>query len=267
MKTQLACIPLLLALTAIQNRAAQPQAGTVLWTYQGSGPLGPPSLAPDGTVYLVAGLLAAITNSGSTGSNKWSFPASGAPAVGADGTIYSVSGGLYAVTPAGSQKWIFPVVGANSLPAIGLDDTVYFLAEGRLYAIAGSGMERWDYLLEHDSSYCFAVQSPVIGADGTVYVGVAGTLYALTRDGTKKWTATLNFFGKDSPAIGGGGLIYTSAEGLYAFDSTGANLWYTAIVGNSASLAVATDGTLYVAGTARRLRAVTPDGQFDLASS
>ena len=261
MKNQFAMFSLLLALVAAGNLAAQPEAGTVLWTYP-AGSVGP-ALAPDGTVYLMSSGLTAITNSGSTASNKWTFSIGGGmPAIGSDGTIYFINGsGLYAVAPAGAQKWFYPVVGANSHPAIGLDDTVYFVAEGRLYAIAPSGIKRWDYLLEFDSSFWSDVQSPVIGADGTIYVGVARTLYAITRSGTNKWSAPLGFFGKDSPAIGAAGIIYTSAEGLYAFDSGGTNLWYTAIVGNIASPAIGSDGTRYVAGSGRRLNAVTPGGQ------
>ncbi len=264
MNNKLTSCLLLFLLAASRHLAAQPQPGDVLWTYQASGTIrSSPALAADGTIYLDANsILNAITNSGATASNRWSSPASGAPAIGADGTIYSVSGGLYAVTPTGSQNWFYPVVGANSHPAIGLDDTVYFVAEGRLYAIAPSGTKRWDILIEYDSPYWFAVQSPVIGADGTIYVGVADALYALTREGTNKWSATLNFFGNDSPAIGANGVVYTSAQGLYAFGVSGTNLWFTPIVGNSASPGVGTDGTLYVAGTARRLRAVTPAGEL-----
>src|SRR6266498_1048487 len=85
---------------------AQPQSGTVLWTYDvGSRILSSPAMAPDGPVYAGSSVgLYAITNNGSTASNKWTFPASvaGSPAIGTDGTIYFVGGlpnALFAINP------------------------------------------------------------------------------------------------------------------------------------------------------------------------
>src|SRR5438132_318839 len=71
---------------------AQPQAGTVLWTYDlGTANATSPALSTNGTIYTgTPNGLYAVTNSGSAASNKWIFPTPvrTPAAIGTDGTIY-----------------------------------------------------------------------------------------------------------------------------------------------------------------------------------
>ena len=112
------------------------------------------ALGSDGaTIYLGSGkatshTLYAVTDSGTSGSLKWSMSVGGSslkvsPAIGADGTIYvsSGDGNLYAITDAGvsgSLRTFFGGAGsvlvnvsaaagykALSMPAIGSDGTIY----------------------------------------------------------------------------------------------------------------------------------------------
>src|SRR5689334_15014636 len=104
----------ILFFSAVLTGLAQPQPGTVLWTYYGGNDIySAPALAPDGTIYLVSDAgLCAVTNNGVVASNRWCFPAGGlsSPAIGSDGTIYIVGGNgdLDAINPDGSEKWAYP---------------------------------------------------------------------------------------------------------------------------------------------------------------
>ena len=127
----------LVFLSAAQISFAQPEPGTVLWTYDvGYQTESSPVLGPDSTVYVQAFGLWAVTNSGATASNKWrSFL--GQPAIGSDGTIYLLDvGGLRALNPDASQKWYYPAVTQDGSlyrrPAISQDNTIYFVGAGVL---------------------------------------------------------------------------------------------------------------------------------------
>jgi outer membrane protein assembly factor BamB len=103
----------------ISYALGQPTPGTPLWFYDaGQLIITSPALGLDGTVYIAGGNgLLAITNSGATASNKWTFATSDEPrasaAVGVDGTVYCAAGMLYAVNPNGSEKWHFAVGAGN----------------------------------------------------------------------------------------------------------------------------------------------------------
>ena len=208
--------------------------GTVLWTYDGGGCYGifaPPAVAQDGTVYLMTGAgLTALTNSGGTGSNKWSRPFGGSPSIGADGTIYLANGSsLFAVNPDGSQKWSYPVQGGGApvqgggTPAIGSDGTIYFEGYFALYAINPAGTLKWQSEIAGTGQY----SSPVIGPDGTVYAGSfeGVNLFAINPDGSRKWVYNFASAPFDAPALGIGGTIFISAGFLNALTPDGTLIW------------------------------------------
>ena len=237
----------------------------VLWTYSGVG-ASSPAIAADGTVYIggSSGLLA-ITNSGSTASNKWTFPVtvypSSSPAVGADGTIYFVdyNGSLNALNPDGSSKWLYAGGGGGGTPAIGLDNTIYYQAYTGLFAITPSGSRKWKGAVGAIGYF----SSPVVGMDGTVYIGsfASQKLYAVNPDGTNKWVQDLLGNG-DSPVIGSDGTIYITAGYLYAFSADGTNLWTSSADSLKGPLVMGEDGTIYVlADISHALYAISPGGQ------
>ncbi len=237
---------------------AQPQPGAVLWKYAaGDFISSSPALAPDGTVYVGVGLsLCAITNSGSTASNKWAIPMrlEKPAAIGTDGTIYCANGDLYAINADGTPKWTFPGGGGGPCsPAIGSDNTIYFCSGAQIYAVSPAGTQKWTFPLVDSSRNS---PSPVIGADGTIYVDSA-----LTPQGSQKWVTGLPASGIDSPAIGGGGAIYYTASSLWAFGADGTRLWSTGNYVFNSTPVVAKDGTIY-AQSYHVLYAVTPAGKF-----
>jgi len=257
--------------------AAQP--GTLRWTYEAPGTIySSPALAPDGTIYIAAGsALVAVTNSPSAASNKWVFAGSvvSSPAIAADGTIYfgdaSVNCNLHAVAPDGTEKWALPLqpelqgqIEFESSPAIGPDGTVYFVAGGRLFAVASSGVKKWSYTTDDNMPYPI---SPVVGRDGTVYVGSVGrySLYAIAPDGTKKWS--LELYGRnasgDSPALGGDGTVYITCGALAAVRPDGTARWQVAPAYLQAySVSLGKDGTIYAPdGYTRDLYAISPSGE------
>lgn len=114
--------------------------------------LGPPTLSPDGRIYVGSsstGRLYAVDNKG---SEKWAFPTgeffSSAPAIGKNGRIYfgiadnynePREGIFYALDPNGNKKWSIKAggkLGIHSSAAIGDHGTIYFGGrDGTFYAI------------------------------------------------------------------------------------------------------------------------------------
>src|SRR5712664_862430 len=134
----------------------------------------------------------------------------------------------------------------SSSPALGLDESVYFVASGRLYAFSSTGSNKWEYVIDNQSTPNRAL-SPVIGADGTIYVGsfYTRTLYAINRDGTKKWSLALDGGSGESPSIGANGILYVTGFYLNAISALGSNIWENTIPAE-ASPVIARDGTIYV---------------------
>lgn len=112
----------------------------------------------------------------------------------------------------------------KSAPVVGADGTAYFTCDnGRLYAIGGDGVKRWDYYCN-----CLGSGSPVVASDGTIFVGSADKyLHAVKADGTLKWKKLLTARIDSSPTIASDGTVYFGCnEGtIYAFTSTGTQKW------------------------------------------
>lgn len=133
-------------------------------------------------------------------------------------------------------KWRFKLAGDYSAhsPGIGADGTVYVgLSNGKLYAIAPDGAQRWVV----QSGLGGGVYGPVsVGADGTIYVaglaaspsgtGNTGAIFAYTPAGTRKWmfNAT-NQIIMAGPNVGPDGNIYAvtrfSGIGLFSLTPAG----------------------------------------------
>ncbi|HEV2392526.1 MAG TPA: PQQ-binding-like beta-propeller repeat protein [Verrucomicrobiae bacterium] len=267
--------PLILAagLMGAIGASAQPVPGTVLWTYDaGTAISSSPAITPDGAIcFGTTTALTAITNAGTTASNKWTFPVgqgvTSSPAVAADGTVYFLASGLgcYALNPDGSTKWsyAFQSTGLSS-PAIGADGTIYIVGDSSLYALTPAGAKKWASPVNGQSG------SPVVSSDGTVYfTSFAGSLYAFNPDGTPRWSYSIqnNSGMGDSAAIGSDGTVYITQGPLFAFAPNGTNLWQTPAQSSDdffakSSPVVAADGTIYVVnGASGNLAAVSPSGR------
>ena len=152
--------------------------------------------------------------------------------------------GLYGGT--GSDlTWIYTAGGAiKSSPVVGVDGTCYFACDdGRLYAVAGSGVKLWDY-----NCNCLGSPSPAIASDGTIYCPSADKyLYAINPNGTLKWKRALTAKIESSISIGTDGTVYFGAgSNLVAFNSSGTQKWSFATGGTvSSTPAIGSDGTIY----------------------
>jgi outer membrane protein assembly factor BamB len=253
---------------------AQPQPGTLLWSYGAPYPITTcPAIGSDGTVYFgTDSALYAITNAG---SNKWTFPIGVArsPMIGTDNTIYfGVGSTFYAVNPNGSIKWTNQLQSGfqyeiiyQSSPALGADESIYFVASGLLFALNSEGFKKWTFPVDNASTPLESF-SPAIASDGTIYVGsyYNRKVFALNPDGTEKWAFSLPSAAGDSPAIGADGTLYITGTGLYALTAEGTNVWFTQT--NSffqASPALGRDGTIYVSSSQDlSLYAISPTGQI-----
>jgi outer membrane protein assembly factor BamB len=94
-------------------------------------------------------------------------------------------------------------------------------ADGKLYRVQdGAGRMLFD-------SGSRLRATPALAADGTIYVGSeAGTLFALAPDGNVRWQRAL-----DAPIVADltrtpDGLLLVAADGVYAFEASGALLWH-----------------------------------------
>lgn len=241
-----------ISVTSLQALIAQPEPGTVTWSYSIGSPItSSPALASDGTVYIgnQSGCYA-ITNSRFAASNSWSvpFPLYGSASLAADGTIYFCGSGTFrAVNPNGTQKWSFSLPGVNfqGTPAVGMDGTIYFVSNGRIYALTSAGTKLWDALIDNPSG----TGSQVIGSDGTIYVGgfFTGTLHGLRPSGEEKWLLRLASAPAEAPGIGKNGVLYLSADSMLAISSQGVPQWTNTSRAYSPAV-ISEDGTIY-AGT------------------
>ncbi len=205
------------------------------WQFATEDPINAsPSIAPDGTIYLLDefGYVHALNPSG---TRKWRSTVSsgnaygGAVALGPDGTLYFGDdiGYVYALDPVtGARKWRFltgDVIWTS--PAVAADGTIYVKSDdGLLYAFNPDGTKRWQFSIPGDT-----YSSPVIATDGTIYIGSGddSALYALNPDGTQKWKVSLGSTVYASPALGADGTIFIgNYDGrCFAFRANGTELW------------------------------------------
>ena len=106
-----------------------------------------------------------------------------------------------------------------------------------------------------------SLSSPVIGADGTIYVDSEdGHLYAIDPSGGKKWAYAIAGERTSQSVIAAGETIYVArASNLYAIRPDGTLKWAYSSDGEVYDLAIAPDGTIYIAGEC--LHALSPDGK------
>ena len=206
--------------------------GTLLWK---SDPMLGPGEVDGGLAESCDGRLFAAGFNGwfaldvKSGKTLWSAGATGmyrgvssSPVLDADGSMYGVdaAGIGYAFDPAGKARWSRALGPAGATAPLHLGDTLYVvMSDGNLHAVDDStGAERW---------------SRPVG-------------YALTRTVGKV----------AGPVADGNARVYlNSTDGfVYAFDTSGKQLWRVAASGVSApqlfsgGIAIGNDGALYVPG-------------------
>jgi outer membrane protein assembly factor BamB len=220
----------------------------VLWSVD----LGPgrqtssPTIGPDGTIYVVAGLgrLSAISPEGDV---KWTVQTGpvlkSSPALGPDGTVYvpSMNGKLYAVSPpvsrvgrTGRIRWTFRFaehpgsgpailsksppsgadgIGSGASPTVAPDGTIYIGANNsNFYAVSPEGKLLW--LFEAQREIAGIWSTAALSADAsTLYFGAnRGGIYAVNRlDGSLRWRFPIVGSVYSSPALDAAGTLYTGS--------------------------------------------------------
>ncbi len=194
---------------------------------------------------------------------------SASPAVGSDGTIYIVAYYLYAITPGGSQRWGYPQPAGGSA-GIDSNNRIYILGESSLYALSPGGAMVWQGAAGGDPRFCSPVIGST-GNIFIASPNVNG-LYCLKSDGTLIWQRALSLPRDSPAIGADGTIYVNAAGGVYAFSADGTNLWFlhTATDALSSSPIVGKDGTIYAASTfdysllgyGLALHAISPGGEL-----
>ena len=93
------------------------------------------------------------------------------PSIGPDGAIYVLGRGVFAINPDGSIRWHFDsgTSGFRSTPILGADGNVYVGAGPTVTALDAQGRHLWSYLPGGDAISSIRVRASLaIGVDGTI---------------------------------------------------------------------------------------------------
>ena len=264
--------------------------GTVKWSYVHPNSIslgieGPPSVGPDGSVYVqvnTVGLVALDSDGLFKWSNAENLGSYGWPAFSVlpDGTIISPGDGyttqIIAYNPDGSFKWRRADVGNGGYlagVAVSLDSMTIYAGRsgGIVYALdAQTGETKWSSVVASGEKFS---GSPALASNGIIYImgtqdGMVGHIYAVLEiDGSLLWQSELNspalFWGPQSPALDSDGTLYAAAPGtviangglsgrLYAFK-------FTANQAPAVSISSPTDHSVFDAGTSLMIQAQASD--------
>ena len=267
-----------------QQLFAIANGGTTLWqdpsaTFFGQHYLaGPPTIGPDGTVYLEDEDSVLYALNPENGDVYWSFAGSegdetsATPALSSDGTTVYLpdgAGDLYALSsgPQGGQlRWTYHVHGPSggaiaSAPAVGPDGTIYVTTLGQngatpadIEAISPEGTVLWSYTATSGFQ-----TTPTVTAAGQVVAGdLAGTVVAVDQsDGSFAWSHSVaspserwgGFYDSSAASDAKGDVYIQNPHGVFAFGPAGSLLWKLKHrIQWGASPALADSGTLYITG-------------------
>ncbi|OGL15092.1 MAG: hypothetical protein A3F92_01435 [Candidatus Rokubacteria bacterium RIFCSPLOWO2_12_FULL_71_22] len=240
--------------------ALQPDGG-LKWIFQTPAfAYGPPSVGPDGTVYVAS--INTVYALGPGGTLKWRFTDAtsqgvmAGPTVGPDGNVYvamdAAGRGVVALSPTGQLLWNNPgTPSISEYGGIGAEivfgpstagapaDQLYVAfdrqTDPRLWAFDLTGVQRWVVATggQTDPFMQFQAQ-PAVGPDGTVYMtSLAGDtgwgLFAYhPRRGALAWTLFPDpANGMSAPDVGPDGVIYLARSLAYlqAVDPSGTARW------------------------------------------
>jgi len=194
-----------------------PNLAILQWTLQlGNGPLGSPTIASDGTIYVPGNENDTLYAVSPAGRLLWTFTGKklddekfAVPAIiGRNGVIYfgSTQKIFYAVNPNGTLLWSLKLGGAIHYAAnIGPDGTIYVVPEDcNLYAITPAGKIKWQFNLQ-----ALPGNGPAISSDGAIYVVAGHSLQSFGPDGTRLFKTDCEEFGNLT------GLMIDDVESIY----------------------------------------------------
>jgi len=241
------------------------EAGSVIWQYSKSGitPT-PPTIGSDGSVYLAANGLRALSPQGGL---LWEtiYGGSCSQVIAADDAIYTLHvirdgvNNLGSISFEGELQWHSPIWALlpdfsylatgeegivyffiNHYEEVGSDDIVYDFT--RLYSYNSKGSQKW--YVDFGGT---VIHSPAIGVNGELYFGMANQFHSYDSYGKMKWIYNTAVCG--TPAIGTYGNIYFgSTDGYFYAINSGGNLVWNSYIGSTGfcSPAISDDGVIYV---------------------
>lgn len=187
------------------------------------------------------------------------------PTLGPDGTIYVHAGALYAISPDGVVLWSQPLTNPNSV-SVGADGTVYAGSQNTIYAFSPLGELLWSFTEEPRGQGIMV--GPSVGADGNIYVitdldGLGA--FSLTPQGQLRWNVP-GF--RDGDGVGLGPVALASdrlyfaedevpgcgLKGLISIDFSGQIRWCRELSGERRPVAAPNDNAYHGA------IAYSPDG-------
>lgn len=232
--------------------------GELKWdTYLSTGRVGTPILGQLGTIYVACnGFLFELN---SAGGINWTSPVGQfgtatppAPSLGLDGTIYFGwrDNYLYAINQDGTLKWKYYVL--NEIlgsPVVSNSGTIYLVTNSLLSFVPDFFAMNDDGTLRSERKLTVSYP-PSIGTDGTLYF--SGSMLRATDDfGDVKWMINPSATLQSECLVGGDGTIYSAGNNrIKAFNPDGSEKWsYIAELQGDCYFALASNGTVYVAGT------------------
>ena len=268
--------------------ALDPNNGTLIWETENLGYYGRgiPVIGDDETIYIFAGGVCAISQSGTIKWNRSLANLTNQVAVSPDGNkIYVSTSPQFAAIDyqTGNDIWycnFYHHTVCPKRPAVASDGTIYAAGQDSLFAIASDNRILW-------SAYVGAYGRPgwtaIDEVKNQVYVASGNdTLYAFNFNGARLWTTkSEHFYHFDSaPIIGQNGIIYmlckddNTEHKLQAFSPiSGTNLW--SIIGSSeeggdgsrptSQPVIGADGNIYI-GNARGIYVIS-DKAIDVQES
>ncbi|MEO0093586.1 MAG: PQQ-binding-like beta-propeller repeat protein [candidate division WOR-3 bacterium] len=209
------------------------ERGKLIWSYKtGEACSFSPAIGPDGTIYVVADSLYALTPAG---KRKWTFPApedgeySTSPIVDWESNVYvgGDDGFLYSFYPNGRLRFRAAVLDEDQIRSeltLGIGDTVLLGCEDGFVYKKG----RYGPLIPVYATDDEILAAPVMDEAGHIYVlSEDGYFYCLERDGRLRWKLEIAFGEKtvyitSAATIGKDGTIYVGTQDniLYAFNGT-----------------------------------------------
>jgi len=253
------------------NLIAVGNGGATVWKLTGLNLQGSPTIASDGTIYVMDPSSTVYAVDPTNGQVLWNFAGSpgtvgvrGTPALSRDRSrLYVPSGGglLYALTAGasgGELQWSYQISGPpggniENAPAVDHEGTIYVATggnygstPGNIEAVRPDGTRKWSYT--SDGTF---ETTPAVSRRGLVVAGNdVGTITALRHhDGTVAWsyqapgTVGTNGFYNSSAAVASGGNIYIQNQlSVFAFNHKGSLEWLADEVGPYVGASPALDG-------------------------